>query len=557
MNNKKLILLATVLLLSSCGNSSSNDSKPVIEGVSTIECIVNSTVDLLNGVIAYDKEEGDITPKMEISIYPYVEVTDGYAVFDTAGDYKITYKVTDNSNNTYIKQTDVNVISRDVYLDFSYTNGFYVTGNKHVSLNKSGMYNSQYKIEATGCETFEDLKLSRVYEISANKEYTFNYYLTSISKGKVRVLMDDLILDELNVVEGNNKLTFKYKSKTTKTSTISLLLGGLGSEVQCVLTNVNYQYEQEPGLTELVNNFSVKSRVDKDGHDATYPEPNIKCSKLEGKIAQLEVIDPYVSSTPNGEPNSNVWRLGMFMNTNIKMEVGKTYYISFQVERSELNHCEVSFQNKEFGEEKYVTYYVNEDQHLLTYEGEITVTNANQGYLWIYVQSGEYSNVINILNLSVKTELDPIKTETLALEDYQNFNDGYNCTFTTFEGGFKYVVESFADQDYKQKVQSPVFYLDGSGSNYIVTFKAKASQPVELVFASPVADGWDPTWVWQKITITEKETIFAFGGNQLVGENGNILLWQFGSVNNQSKHNVTIEITNVQICLKNREYDGE
>ena len=30
---------------------------------------------------------------MEISIYPYVEVTDGYAVFDTAGDYKITYKV--------------------------------------------------------------------------------------------------------------------------------------------------------------------------------------------------------------------------------------------------------------------------------------------------------------------------------------------------------------------------------------------------------------------------------------------------------------------------------
>ena len=36
-----------------------------------------------------------------------------------------------------------------------------------------------------------------------------------------------------------------------------------------------------------------------------------------------------------------------------------------------------------------------------------------------------------------------------------------------------------------------------------------------------------------------------------------IFVWQFGSSNNQRHNNVTITISDIKICYKNAEYDGE
>ena len=64
---------------------------------------------------------------MDIVISPKVDVNNGYAVFDDAGEYKVTYTIKDSKDNVTIKQTDITVIGREVYLDFSYSNGFYTS----------------------------------------------------------------------------------------------------------------------------------------------------------------------------------------------------------------------------------------------------------------------------------------------------------------------------------------------------------------------------------------------------------------------------------------------
>ena len=108
-----------------------------------------------------------------------------------------------------------------------------------------------------------------------------------------------------------------------------------------------------------------------------------------------------------------------------------------------------------------------------------------------------------------------------------------------------------------QKVTSPAFYISGSGSNYIITFKAKASKPTEVVFAGPISGGWDPTWLWTRFTITEEEKVYTFIPGDAGGDRYNEFVWQFGSSNNQRHRNVTITISDIKVCYKNAEYDGE
>ena len=531
-----MILVLLLVIMAGCDNTTKNNA-PTIEGVNAIECIANSTVDLLNGVIAYDKEDGDITPDMNISINPYVLVTDGYAIFEEAGSYKVKYEVKDSANNNVIKYSDINVTPRDVYYDFKTVNGFYTSIGGHATLTSGGMYNEEYIVEATGCEVFEDLSLNRTFDLKLGTEYTFKYKLNTLASGVVRVLVDDKKVDDFTLNEGDNEILFTYLPQEKSTITISLLLGALGEEVKCILTGVEINYLQEAGMVEISNGFNVLPRFDGTSGNAYFVN--------EG--AKLEV-------TKVGDA---MWRGGMFISTEIPTNAGDKFVISFDIERSKLNEVEVAIQNAQWNEKKYDTVFVNNQNYKNHYEVTITVTDANKGALWFYVQSGKYLNDVIFSNLSVKTELDPIRKESLSLLDFRNDNEGYECELETFAGGFSYYIESFANVDYMQKVTSPAFYINGSGSNYIITFKAKASKPTEVVFAGPISGGWDPTWIWTRFTITEEEKVYTFIPGDAGGDRYNEFVWQFGSSNNQRHNNVTITISDIKICYKNAEYDGE
>lgn len=537
--NKRMLLILIMLLfmLASCKNIAENTC-PTIEGVNSIECIVNSTVDILNGVIAYDEEEGDITPKMNITISPFVEVTDGYVIFEQAGNYKINYEVTDSGGLCYEKASDVVVIARDEYINFKASNGFYTTVGGHAVLEQGGMYNNEYSIKATGSEIAEDIALNRVYDLIIGKEHTFTYYLSSETEGNVYVQVDGKLLDIKKINAGDNEISFKYLPNTKSSVTISLLLGELGENVKCIFKNTKMEYLQDPGWEEMdLNplNYTdvVTSRCEPNGESQIITD--------EGSIT-LEVTKALDAN----------WKIGAFINTFIPTSIGQKFEISFKVQRENTSPCEIAIQNSQWDEKKYIdNIYVDGNELITTHVVQFEVTEYNQKDLWIYMQSGMNQNKITLSELKIRRFLPANIIKYYDVVDFTHFNVLNNSIFETFAGGFKVNFESFIQKDYEQKVMSPFFEVNGSVSNYVVSFKAKSDKPIEVVLV-----GWGGV-LWHRFTISEIERVYTFSTNSKEGNiNGNFE-WQFGSSNNQKYNNVTIEISDIIISYKNSEYDGD
>lgn len=548
-----ILLLMGAVMLAGCTSSAQTGTNkaPSLVGIKDIQCIVNTTVDFLDGIAALDVEDGDITPQLDITVSPEVQVKNGYATFTEVGEYTVNYKITDSEGRTSQKESYVDVVDREVYKTFVMPEGFSVETEGVATVEKCGMINSSFVINATGGEIAEDMKLLRSYNLKTDLEYTFIYKLTSNVSGKIKATADGEDCAEMSVSEGENVLTFKHTVWNTgdeedRNVEIAICFGGLG-DVQWVVTGVEYEYPQEAGkLVELAEDFSfigrVVPRIDNDNGNN-----NLKgnaWSENGGEAARLEITDTC----------ADIWRGGMFINTDIQLRAGVSYTIGFDVESVNDNDYEVIIQRGQWNEHKFVTVYTPADGRV---ENEITVEENTAGALWIYVQSGTAVNTITLSNLSVKEKLEPTGKDAFAIEDFSEFhNDRYDCTFSSDRGNFTYVINSFSNIDNEHTITSPTFFISGSGSNYAISFKAKATAPIEMVIAAPVAGGWDPTLMWHKVTLSEEDTIYTFFGNGSASDRNYTLVWQFGSIANQANNDVTVEISDIRISLKNNELDN-
>ncbi len=548
-----ILLLTGAVMLAGCTSSAQTGTNkaPSLVGIKDIQCIVNTTVDFLDGIAALDVEDGDITPQLDITVSPEVQVKNGYATFTEVGEYTVNYKITDSKGRTSQKKSYVDVVDREVYKTFVMPEGFSVETEGVATVEKCGMINGSFVINATGGEIAEDMKLLRSYNLKTDLEYTFIYKLTSNVSGKIKATADGEDCAEMSVSEGENVLTFKHTVWNTgdeedRNVEIAICFGGLG-DVQWVVTGVEYEYPQEAGkLVELAEDFSfigrVVPRIDNDNGNN-----NLKgnaWSENGGEAARLEITDTC----------ADIWRGGMFINTDIQLRAGVSYTIGFDVESVNDNDYEVIIQRGQWNEHKFVTVYTPADGRV---ENEITVEENTAGALWIYVQSGTAVNTITLSNLSVKEKLEPTGKDTFAIEDFSEFhNDKYDCTFSSDRGNFTYVINSFSNIDNEHTITSPTFFISGSGSNYAISFKAKATAPIEMVIAAPVAGGWDPTLMWHKVTLSEEDTIYTFFGNGSASDRNYTLVWQFGSIANQANNDVTVEISDIRISLKNNELDN-
>ncbi|MGG7058058.1 immunoglobulin-like domain-containing protein [Clostridium tertium] len=82
-----------------------SNEKPVITGVDNIEIKVGTVFDIKSGVEAIDKEEGNLTEKISAT---------GNFDYNTPGEYKITYSVTDKDGNTTTVVRIINVVEANV-----------------------------------------------------------------------------------------------------------------------------------------------------------------------------------------------------------------------------------------------------------------------------------------------------------------------------------------------------------------------------------------------------------------------------------------------------------
>lgn len=550
------IPVLAALLLTGCANAPSETNKaPSVTGVKDIQCIVNSTVDFLDGVAALDKEDGDITPNMDITVTPYVEVSENkYAHFTEVGEYTVNYTVKDSEGRTAQKRAYVDVVDRETYKTFAMPEGFTAEAYGSASIEKCGMIKTEFVLNARGGEIAEDIKLTRTFTFTTNLQYTFRYTVNSNVAGKIKVMADGYDCAEIAVHEGENVLTFTHTARSSdenekqKDVCIDVCLGSLG-DVNLTVKRVECEYPQEEGkLVELAEDFNFAGRVvpridDDNGNN------NLKgnaWSENGGAAARLEITDTC----------ADIWRGGMFINTEITLRAGVTYTVAFDIESTEENDYEVIIQRGQWDEYKFATIS-SKDIVNNRVDREIPVDEQSSGALWLYVQSGNAVNQITLSNLSVKEKLGAIGRDSFAIEDFTEFhNREYNSVLESDRGSYTYTIDKFSAKDSDHTVTSPSFFIAGSGSNYVITFRAKASAPIEMIVAAPVYGGWDPTLMWSKVNVNEEEAIYTFFCNGNASDRFYTIVWQFGSASNQKNENVKIEISDIKVSLKNSELDG-
>lgn len=528
--------------LAACAGAKENVA-PEVEGAHDIDCLTDTVVDLLDGVAALDEEDGDITPSMQITVAPQVAVEDGYALFSQAGDYRVTYTVRDSGGAIDSATATVTATARETYVDFVSVGGFRVETGGHVRLTANGMYDGVYRIGAEGCEIAEDLRLTRTYTLDSGYTYSFAYGYECSGSGRAYIAADGAPAAEVWLEEGSGTLNFSYTANGDGDAMdveIALLFGGVGENIDFVLSSASYSRPQEAGDVDLLRGFSLTGnalgRFDGTEGDVSVAE--------DGSCATLTVT----------AASDEAWRGGMFVKTGLTLTAGTEYTVSFTATGEEGLPFEVAVQRDQWNEYKYGTEYF--DGRTQTRSVTFTPDASTAGALWLYVQSGNAVNTVTISDIRVTTPSEGVWTQTVGLKDFTCAQaEGYDGELHTEGGNFTYYIGQFSATDWHQQVISPAFYVGGSGSNYVITFRAKATKATQVVFAVPVDGGWDPTLAWERLTITEEEQTFTVPCSKAGGGNMYYLVWQFGSSANLANRDVTIEIGDVRVSYKNSALD--
>lgn len=559
MKKTKLLTIPVLaaMLFAGCASAPTEPANkaPSVVGVKDVQCIVNSTVDFLDGVAALDTEDGDITPELEITVSPHVEVKDGYARFDEVGEYSVNYKITDSEGRTAQKRAFVDVVDRETYRTFNMPEGFEAFSYGAASIENCGMVNGNFVLKAEGGQIAEDIVLSRTYamsdtyDASSGKPCTFIYTVNSNAEGKIKVMADGSDCAEARVVRGENVISFTCfpaldKDGNPEDIAIDLCLGGLGS-VDWVVKGVECDYPQKKGLqVDRTVGFSFTGKV----------LPRIDTEKgpgLEGNaFASQDGAEAHLEITKASTKPDALWCGGMFINTEIALKEGVEYTVSFDIKcehevREEENNYEILFQFEQWTDDSEVIKKAIKPSDGKV-EETLNIDAAHVGSLWIYVQSGTQKNMITLSGLKVYEKLGDAGKDIYEIGDFTS-TPGKTGTLTTDKGNF-IITGTGGDVE----IMSQSFLVAGSGANYAITFKAKASAPVSMVVAIPVAGGWDPTILWQQVTVTEDWTIFTFMCNGSDSDRLHKIAWQI----NPLSDGVTVEITDVRVCLKNNQLDG-
>ncbi|MDE7453822.1 MAG: DUF5011 domain-containing protein [Clostridia bacterium] len=534
-----LPIAAALCLGGAACTKSAPDEAPEITGVSDRICAVGEEYDLIGGIAALDKEDGDITPSLKITL-DGEEVDGFYTSFDAEGDYELVYSVTDSKGHVAEETAIVSAVGREVYKSFDLVNlnGFEVKTSGGAKCSQSVIGdgdNLPLTLKTSGAKADGDVILTREYTLNSGAEYTFKYYLKSNVAGTAKAKIGSGEAVDLTVTEGDNVLTFTYNVPADEQNAkvkadVQLLLGGLGD----AQIDVSKAEAQHVGLLEKDIEFKIGGNI-VGRFDQT--EGDISASE-DGTYATLNVT----------KASADKYRGGMFINTGVNLIGGRTYKVSYELDATQPDFG-VVLQNKQWNETRYGYATISSEAD---YTQENSITPTVSGGLWLYIEAGTAVNEVTISNLKITS----VASETVT-ESY-----GFGHTFKMFaykdapnyvqwiDGKLIFEVEKFGNTDYFNKIESPQFYVDTAGIEFMISFRAKATAPVLVTWVGPKSGGWDPNLVWRQFNLTDTEQLYTFKGNESDSSNHQFE-WQFGFSVNQKYENVTIEISDIVIYWPN------
>ena len=136
------------------------NTAPVLNGLTNKTILINEKFDKLAGITASDKEDGDLTSKIKVT---------GEVDTSKAGEYKLTYSVTDSNGLETNKTIIITVKSKDANNDTYDASKIYLTGDVVI-------YNGK-KYKAKWWNQGEAPDKSAAWEliVEANEDGSVNY----------------------------------------------------------------------------------------------------------------------------------------------------------------------------------------------------------------------------------------------------------------------------------------------------------------------------------------------------------------------------------------------
>lgn len=546
MKKLKLIALPVAAALciggAACAKKTA-DEAPVITGVTDKICAAGETYDLLAGIAALDREDGDITPKLKITVDG--DRVDGfYTEFEREDDYKVVYTVTDSKGHTAEETATISTIARAEYKRFSLADfgGFGVEtagAAKCVKTLSGDGDRSILNLKITGAQGAADVVLARGYKLKTGAEYTFKYYLASSVAGTAKAKVGAADAADLPVAVGDNALTFTYAvpadadNETVETE-VKLLLGALGD------AEIDFDKAEAAHSGVLEKNVTLEKGTNcHDRFDGTQGSVTVAA---DGASATLEITSAHADDR---------WRGGMFVNAGLNLVAGETYTVSCDVTAAHYPFG-IVLQNKQWGETRYGYETVTEDGKVVS-----TVTPAADGGLWLYVEAGDAVNEITLSNIKITGSAEQTVTESFTCANvFKMFAYAGAQNYVQWQDGkLIFEVEQFGNQDWHTKIESPQFYVDTAGMEFMISFRAYATAPVQLVWVGPKSGGWDPNLIWQQFNLSDREQVYTFKGNESDASNHQFE-WQFGFTVNQKYENVKIVISDIVIYFPDGVLDG-
>lgn len=561
-----LLSLALAVSLAACG--SGENTQPEITGVQDQTVKAGAEFDALAGVSATDVQDGDMTAKIVVEATPELSFKNGKVTPDKAGDYELTYSVTDKggltaeayATLTVTKQTGDAVVYKQ--FDFStqtadsrgweakITNGVSASGEL-----KQGAY--VFDVTSGGSDTDIQLVKSGLALKAAN--YRIAVYAKAVKDTAATIQADGRSADV---------------SIGTEIAPLELNFTSAGAGNTDVVINLGKSPDANTITIDKIEIFEISG---KETRTPSYTgKTELTVTAGDGASAQASGDTVEISSYPT---DGGVWSVKADIGlSGVTIEEGQKYYYTFTLKAQNAQGGECLVESASQADANRVNFngFSAGAGETVTVSAAFTAEQAvTDPVIRLQIgapSDGVTSNSIQISDLqfgTVSGDLKTVKTidaftpfgkgtSNEANSDYPwtsfNGTDEDNergvGTIWTENGSFFYRIDQGGTVDWHNKLScgytgNPVTLKPDS--YYIVEVTAKADKDVSCGFFLNPLGGWDPR-ISESMDITTQEQTFTFETTDtFVTDMDFELLFQFGSEQTAQLGEVTVELSNVTI----------
>ena len=589
-----ILALAMTLSLAACGGKtpSAENTAPTITGAKDLTVEAGSSVDVLAGITASDKEDGDVTSLIKVEASPALTFTNGKATPENAGTYELVYSVTDKGGKTGEAYATLTVTRQTgeavLYKEFDFT--------KAPAANDHGW---EARIGESAKATGELKQGAYVFEIAnpgdgdgavqlALPGFTLtkaDYKVKVWAKSTADTYCHFLVRDELaegwstyagafNVVIGKEiaPIEVNFTSEGEGSAELLLNLGKITPNPDNPADTTPENFTVTIDKVELYEITGEEHEVEVLNSDLTAADA-VTVEAGDGANASFENGTVVIANYPT---EGGVWSIKANLGLgNETIANGTKYFYRFTVNAengvsgealveslAQYHEARVNFNglNAAPGEDTVITAVFTADRDITDPVIRLQIGNAPEGAA---------SNKITVSNLVFGT----VEGDKETKKTIHSFgasiaaNTDPNFVFTTYNGtdednergvgtiwaengSFFYRIDQGGTTDWHNKLicgfrENPLTLE--ADSYYTVEIKVKADKPVSCgVFLNPIGN-WDPR-ITEGMDITAEEKTFTFTTTDtFVTDMDFELLFQFGSNETAALGEVTVEFISIKI----------